>query len=209
MPRKRAEQTVHDRDLLDEALESQKVTVEDSDPEAQPQAAPDAAVKDELLRLLQDPDIANQAVQTALGTAEGRKALNVPLGVGAPVGEYQRSYHGEEHLRVHGGVEVAHENGFVPLPPAYITKYEAKNGQQTNYEPGQAAAVRMDALEPLLDDGGRPIKTEQYRFFLDRLVKGERLDGNVRSDMAAGVFAADGTPRFQADDPGMGPTREG
>ena len=68
MPRKRAEQSVHDRDLLDEALESQKVTVEDSDPEAQPQAAPDAAVKDELLRLLQDPDIANQAVQTALGT---------------------------------------------------------------------------------------------------------------------------------------------
>ena len=60
MPRKRAEQpAMHDRDLLDEALESQKVIVEDSDPEEPPQATPDAAVKDELLRLLKDPDIAN------------------------------------------------------------------------------------------------------------------------------------------------------
>ena len=207
MPRKRAE---HDRDLLDEATENmQKVVVEDRDPEEAPQAAPDAAVKAELLRLLHDPDIANRAVQTALATPEGRKALNVPLGVGEPVGEYRRNYQGEEHLRVHGGVEVAHDQDFVPLPPSYVTKYEAKNGQQTDYEPGEAVAVKMDALEPLLDDGGRPIKTEMYRFYLDQQVKGERLDGNVRSDMAAGVFAADGTPRFQADDPGMGPTSEG
>jgi len=206
MPRKRAE---HDRDLLDEAMETQKVVVEDSDPEEAAQAAPDTAIKDEVLRLLQDPDIANRAVQTALATPEGRKALNVPLGVGEPVGEYRRNYQGEEHLRVHGGVEVAHGPSFVPLPPSYVTKYEAKNGRQTDYEPGGADAVQMGALEPLLDDGGRPIKTEMYRFFLDQQVKGERLDGNVRSDMAAGVFAADGTPRFQADDPGMGPTSEG
>ena len=207
MPRKRAE---HDRDLLDEATENmQKVGVEDRDPEEAPQAVPDAAVKAELLRLLHDPDIANQAVQAALATPEGRKALNVPLGVGAPVGEYQRNYKGEEHLRVHGGVEVEHEQSFEPLPPSYIWKYEAKDGNQTNYEPGQAAAVKMHALEPLKDDAGRPIKTEMYRFYLDRQMNGERLDGNVRSDMAAGVFAADGTPRFQADDPGMGPTQEG
>ena len=66
----------------------------------------------------------------------------------------------------------------------------------------------MGALEPLVDHAGRPIKTEMYRHFLDLQMKNERLTGNVRSDMAAGVFAADGTPRFQADDPGMGPTKE-
>ena len=195
---------------LDEALRDTEAVI----PQAPAEPEADTDVKAELLRLLSDPDIANQAVKTALATPEGRQLLNVPLGVGAPVGDYHRNYEGEAHLRVFGGIEVGHPPGFAPLPPSYITKYEAVNGGETNHEVGQATTIGLPDQEPRRDERGRAVKTQMYKFWLDKQMKGERLDSNVQSDMAAGVFktdgpspfAADGTPTFDASDPGMGPT---
>jgi hypothetical protein len=139
------------------------------------------SLADQLLTALQDPEagptLGTAMVKAASQTAEGRALLDLPAGRGEPLGEYRRNYRGEAALRVHGGVEVEHQAGFVPLPPSWITMYEGAEGSTTD-----------DIELAARDADGSPMKTLEYRHWIDLQMEGRHLEGDVRSDMAAGKF---------------------
>ena len=168
--------------------------------------ATDPTVKAELLKLLQDPDIAAHVVAAAAQTPEGRAALNIPAGQGAPQGIWARNYLGEQALRVYGGVEVAHPSGFIPNPPSYIPKYVAQDGGTTDHVDGWKDREGMAHQGALKDANGVPVKTDMFKHWLDVRIDGGRLDGEVQSDIAAGAFKVNGrtgVPEFQDDDIGI------
>lgn len=138
-------------------------------------------IKAQIIEALRDPDVATQAVAAASQTEEGRRLLGLKVGTGPPVGDYRRNYRAEPALRVFGGVEVEHEQGFVPLPPSWIARYKTPDGGTTD----QIEDAAFDAQS-------QPIKTADYKHWLDTLVSGGRIDGEVKSDMATGQFTADG-----------------
>ena len=106
-----------------------------------------------------------------------RKQMGLGAGEHIPQGEYDRDYSNEDALKVYGGVEVAHDKGFEPLPPSWIDKFVATTGGTTN--------------DPTLadwDDAGKPIKAEAYKTFIDHHLAGTKMDGNVRYDIGAENF---------------------
>ena len=173
--------------------------------------------KAELLRLLEDPDIATQIVKMASGTPEGRSLLQLPVGKGVPSGVYRRDYDNEEGLKVHGGVEVRHpsfERGdSEPLPPESIPRYLREDGTTTVYDKPYVEQRRQSVpmrgedgkivvnedgnqvhsdqiVDVVVDPGpayeanGKPKKTPEYKTWTDALNRGQRLDGDVISDLA-------------------------
>lgn len=136
------------------------------------------------------------SLQTALGSPEGvrmladavtqnpglRDLLQIPAGRGAPSGHYRRNYEAEKALQVHGGVEVAHEPGFVPLPPSYIPRYKDAKGGKTDH-----------IMEAQRDSQGNPELTVEYKAWLDAQMEGGRLSGAAKTDIEVGQFVADDT----------------
>lgn len=141
--------------------------------------------RESLLKELSDPEVAAKAIEMASQSPRGRQLLNIPAGKGEPLGHYARNYKAEPSLRVTGGLEVEHERGFRPLPPAYIHRYVRHDGAgATDYE--QEARVNQN---------GELEMTPEYKHWLDLQMEGSRLSGKVRSDIQAGSF--------QPDDPGI------
>ena len=140
-------------------------------------AAPD--IKDQIREALRDPELAREFVATASQDPGLRKILNLPADSVPPSGHYQRNYRSEPALRVYGGVEVEHEPGFEPLPPGYLTKFVAEDA-----ETGKTDDPRLAKL----DAAGKPVKTEEYKQFLDFRNLGKRMGGNVRFDIEADQF---------------------
>lgn len=106
-----------------------------------------------------------------------RKQMGLKAGQGQPQGDYRRNYAAEPALRVFGGVEVAHEPGFEPLPPSFIQRYVADAGGKTD-----------DPALATWDETGKPIKTPEYKVFIDHHLAGTKMDGKVRFDIAADNF---------------------
>jgi len=106
-----------------------------------------------------------------------RKQMGLKAGQGQPQGDYRRNYAAEPALRVFGGVEVAHEAGFEPLPPSFIQRYVADAGGKTD-----------DPALATWDETGKPIKTPEYKVFIDHHLAGTKMDGKVRFDIAADNF---------------------
>jgi len=96
----------------------------------------------------------------------------------APSGHYHRNYAGEAALRVMGGVEIAHDPGFEPLPPSYMSMYLGEDETKTS-DPNLAVKGA----------DGKPLKTDEYKHFLDLKMQGKRISGNLRHDIAADNFA--------------------
>jgi len=127
----------------------------------------------------EDPAIARAVADVFGQDPHLREMLNIPAGAVAPSGEHTRDYKSEAALRVYGGVEVEHGPEVVHNPPSYITKFLAadeEGGKTDNLELAQ------------LDADGKPVKTEEYKYFLDMRAAGKRIDGNVRFDIAADSF---------------------
>lgn len=127
----------------------------------------------------EDPSIARAVADVFGQDPHLREMLNIPAGAVAPSGEHKRDYQSEPALRVYGGVEVEHGPEVVANPPSYITKFLAadeEGGKTDNLELAQ------------LDADGKPVKTEEYKYFLDMRAAGKRIDGNVRFDIAADSF---------------------
>lgn len=124
-----------------------------------------------------DPEVLALAVKKYLESDEG-KALMVPRKA-APDGNWTRNYENEPALRVYGGVEVKHGPDFRPLAPEYLQMYEGKDGEMTS-DPKLA-----------LQESGLPVLTAQYKHWLALRLRGDRLDGNVRSDIQVGKFVPD------------------
>jgi hypothetical protein len=104
--------------------------------------------------------------------------LGLEGGQGPATGVWQRDYDKEEALRVHGGVEVRHPNGYRPHAPDYLMMYIGKNGVNTS----DPALAVMENDEPVL--------TEDYKKWMDIKLSGGRLDGAARSDLqVTGTFA--------------------
>ena len=142
-------------------------------------AAPD--IKEQIREALRDPELAREFVSTASQDPGLRKILNLPADSVPPSGHYERNYHAEPALKVYGGVEVEHEKGFETLPPGYLTKFVAED----------AEIGKTDQLDlAKLDAAGKPVKTEEYKQFLDAANLGKRLGGNVRFDIEADQFAS-------------------
>ena len=170
------------------------------------------ASKDDLMTMLSDPDIANQIMRTVAATTEGKKILGIPLGTGAAQGQWKRDYDSEKSLKVHGGVEVRHDDDFKPAPPSYINMYVAEGGGETNH-------VISPVMEVKGDDGkikrvymykpakkgvdGKPILTLSYMRWLDMKQAGSRLGSNVRTDEAIAARAAVGEASYVHDDLGV------
>lgn len=185
------------------------------------------AAREQLMELLRDPDTATAIVQAATETQEGRRLLGVQPGQGRPSGEWTRDYDAPE-LRVFGGTEVRHPPGFEALPPSYIPRYVRADGRGTTdhakpliQKRKQQVPILVDGKpavnaegSPLfeeelvdvivdpgaaLDERGRPVKTDAYKHWIDVRVTGGRLDGEVRSQIAAGVYSTDGGPAVSVD----------
>tara|TARA_R100000808_G_scaffold7522_1_gene22040 strand:+ start:12152 stop:12823 length:672 start_codon:yes stop_codon:yes gene_type:complete len=140
--------------------------------------APAAINKEALIAALKDPDIVRQVVHTASQSPDLRKMLDLESAAVPPSGDYTRNYSAEPALRVHGGVEVAHQKGFEPLPPSYIPKFVAADGVTTCPDPEKA----------LKGPDGRPVKTEHYKHWLDLKSQGKKMDTNVRYGIMADSF---------------------
>lgn len=154
-------------------------------------------LRSQLLELMKDPEVAAETMRIAMETPEGRKLLSTLPAVPQvrEFLEYKRNYKAEAALRVYGGTEVAHPDGFEPLPPGYIPRYEKIDGGTTDH-----------ADQAALAQNGKPQKTRMYRWWLDKQMKGEHMDGAVRSDISAGIFKGDteeGELVTQANDPGV------
>lgn len=165
----------------------------------------------------EEPEVANEVASQSAGLdlealkAELRAELLKEVRTSAPAqkgpdGVWRRNYR-EEHLLVHGGVEVEHPNGFRPLPPSGIPMYEAVGGGTTNnleqiyrFLPAfdELGHVKMDDNgEPVgkkiptgkvakRDEAGNPVLTNEYKVWLHVRNQGGRLGSNVMSDMRAG-----------------------
>jgi len=140
-------------------------------------AAPD--IKEQIREALRDPELAKEFVATASQDPGLRKILNLSADSVPPSGHYQRDYRAEPALRVYGGVEVEHDPGFEPLPPGYLTKFVAEDA-----ETGKTDHLGLAKL----DGAGNPVKTEEYKAFLDAKAVGKRLGGNIRFDIEADQF---------------------
>jgi hypothetical protein len=156
----------------------------------------------------------NPAVARAVGDAISkdpnlRDRFGIRAGQGPPSGVYRRDYEREPALAVTGGREVAHERGFEPDPPSYIRKYV---GQQPNTTTDYASLDqvppdrRQNANVAARDPQGQPLKTDEYKLWVDKQNEGGRLDGKVRTDISVGAFniegATESAAQFVAGDEG-------
>lgn len=164
----------------------------------------------------QDVDV--QALLKRIGDLEGRLG-QIPKRA-TPDGTWKRNYRAEEALKVHGGVEVEHPPGFEPLPPSTIPRYVATDGGTTDHaDPVYQLIYKYDDTgQPVVDDegnhlhtkkliahgakkdeNGKPVKTEEYKTWMFVRLRGDRLDGNVMSDIAAGKGIPAGAVYEQPD----------
>jgi len=137
-----------------------------------------------------------------------------------PDGTWKRNYKAEEALKAHGGLEVQHPAGFEPLPPSTIPRYVATDGGTTDHaEPVYQRVYKYDDHgQPIVEDdgshkfvqkliahgakkdeNGKPMKTEEYKLWMFVRLRGDRLDGNVMSDIAAGKGIPEGAVYDQPD----------
>lgn len=125
--------------------------------------------------------------------------------VAQPNGKWNVNYRAK-HLRVHGGVEVAHQPGFRPPPPSSIKMYVAEDGTYTDHiEQPMMAKMKYDSQgNPQMgEDGmpvftrypiakaakivnGEPVLTPEYKHWLHVRSSGGRINSTVMSDIAAG-----------------------
>lgn len=123
-------------------------------------------------------------------------------------GKWDYDYSKQQHLRVHGGLEVSHPPGFLPAPPGRISMYKTEDGGTTNdlvtpikkylkFDGTGANPLLGEDGQPLYTnvpigkaaargEDGKPILTDEYKFWLHKKARGERLDSNVLSDISAG-----------------------
>jgi hypothetical protein len=159
---------------------------------------PTPGVQDEFERRLV-AGLENPAVTQAVGDAitknpSLRSRFGIEAGVGPPAGEYRRDYEREPALAVTGGREVGHPPGYTPDPPAYVTKYLGQTpGTKTDYRDlSEVAEDRKEVANvAALDAKGEPIKTDEYKLWIDEQVAGGRLSGEVRTNIALGAFVAE------------------
>ena len=137
-------------------------------------AEPGRLIDQILTEAQDDPTAKSRLVDLLAAAPNAAEVLGITAGKGAPKGEYSRNYRQEEALRVYGGVEVEHEPGWEPLPPSWLPMFVMADGQTTS-----------DREHAMLDDAGEPIKTQEYKLWLDHHVAGTKMDGNVRFDIAA------------------------
>ena len=121
-----------------------------------------------------DPTKINELANLFASDKRTRDMFGLTAGKAAPQGDYRRDYASEPALRVFGGVEVAHPPGFEPLPPGWLPMFVAENGGTTSDK--KLAARNAE---------GKPVKTEQYKLWLDHHLAGTSMDSNVRYDIAA------------------------
>lgn len=137
-------------------------------------AEPGRLIDQILAEAQDDPNAKSRLVDLLAAAPNAAEVLGITAGKGAPKGEYSRNYRQEEALRVYGGVEVEHEPGWEPLPPSWIPMFMSNDGQTTSN--------KKDAM---LDNKGAPVKTQEYKLWLDHHAAGTKMDGNVRFDIAA------------------------
>jgi|TARA_R110000787_G_scaffold56820_3_gene130364 hypothetical protein len=140
-------------------------------------------------------------------------ATNLPAAQRAPDGVWRVNPKRKSN-RVHGGLEVDMGPGFQPRPPSTIPMYQAVGGGTTDYleVPHQefytTDAVGNPVIDPVTgeqeviraprgkaaarDSQGDPILTNEYKYWLHVRQTGNRLDGNVMSDIAAGKGLPEG-----------------
>jgi hypothetical protein len=183
----------------------------------------------QILKALESPEVATRVVEIASGTQEGRRLLGLTPGQGVPSGEGEPNYDRPE-LRVMGGVEVRHAPGFQRLPPSYIKRYLRADGSKTDYAapkidritksvPARAedgkVVINADGLQVFEDQTvdvvkdpgaakdakGRPIKTDEYKQWLDATEHGGRYNGDATT-LVDQQMATDGTPAVRLNDDG-------
>ena len=137
-------------------------------------SAPGRLIDQILNEAKDDPTAKSRLVDLLAAAPNAAEVLGITAGKGAPKGEYNRNYRQEEALRVYGGVEIEHDPGWVPLPPSWIPMYIAPDGKTTS-----------NKEEAMLDEKEFPVKTQEYKLWLDHHAAGTKMDGNVRFDIAA------------------------
>jgi len=139
----------------------------------------------------------------------------------APDGKWITNYDAK-HMRVHGGVEVRQDwSNEPPHPPASIPMYVAEGGGTTDHleiayqeyykfdtvgnpvmnEDGTQQFVKAPRSKRALRDvEGNPVMTEEYKYWIHIRQTGDRLDGDVMSDIAAGKGLPEGAITASAPD---------
>lgn len=178
----------------------------------------------QILKALENPAVATRVVEIASGTQAGRRLLGLTPGEGVPSGEGAPNYDRPE-LRVMGGTEVRHPPGFQRLPPSFIKRYMRADGSKTDYEsqkidritksvPARGEdgkiVINADGLQvfedqtvdvvrdpgAMKDAHGRPVKTEEYKLWLDATEHGGRYNGEATT-LVDQRLSTDGRPAVQ------------
>jgi len=189
--------------------------------------------KAQLRAAFKDPSIAMAAIESVSTTPEGRALLNLQPGQGLASGEQRVDYHRKDN-QVMGGVEVEHPPTFQRLPPSQIAPYVDADGKPTHYpdpfiqpkvvsvpmkgEDGefvvdeQGRQIWREETQMVLidkgaakDDQGRPVKSEEYKRWLDATHNGGRFDDDPAAASTApapqqttsgapAIVMADGAP---------------
>lgn len=142
---------------------------------------------------LTDPGVKETLRDVITSDPSLRNALGIPAGVGAAAGEWMPNYQRVDN-HVMGGLEVEHAPGVTPLPPAAIPLYETDNRFR-----GQEKSTT--ALKHLARRGadGEPVKTEQYKLWLDLKMAGRNMSRNELIDIEK---QTEGSPQLAIGDDG-------
>lgn len=158
--------------LVDEANSDLEPLV-DVEEQVEPQSKPSGLIEQLIAEAKADPSVAVGLADLLASNEQTRDLFGLGPGKGPAIGNYDRDYTQEPALRVYGGVEVAHPKGFRPLPASWLLMYKGANGDTNN------------KAEALRDSDGRLLLSENYKKFLDGHKIGQKMDGNVRFDIAA------------------------
>ncbi len=140
--------------------------------------APPATNLAQLFReALSDPSVKATLRDVLTSDPELRDVLGIEAGRGAPSGTWNPNYNRVDN-HVMGGLEVQHDPGFAPLPPAAVPVYvTAKRFLSTT----KATTSLVHLAEKGPD--GQPVKTTEYKRFLDFKKAGRQMTRNELIDL--------------------------
>lgn len=142
---------------------------------------------------LADPGVKDTLRDVLTSDPSLRSALGIQAGVGAASGEWMPNYQRIDN-HVMGGLEVEHDPGFTPLPPAAIPLYVTDDRFK-------AQAKSTTSLQHLAqkDAQGNAVKTEQYKLWLDLKMAGRNMSRNQLIDIEK---QTEGAPQLAIGDDG-------
>jgi hypothetical protein len=187
-------------DVGDSELTPLVETTEPVAPDVAATGPPTTDLAELFKQALSDPSVKQTLKDVLTSDPELRQVLGIEAGIGAAAGEWSPNYERVDN-HVMGGLEVQHDPDFTPLPPAAIPVYVTDKRFLSHTKD----TTPLKHLAQLGADG-RPVKTEQYKLWIDLKMAGKLMTRNQLIDIEK---QAEGAPQLSIDANGNPVTLDG